>query len=387
MASISRLFHSVAVRIVALAIVPVVVLAVLTMANLERSFRLFESGIEARELKTHQVEAMAEATHVFRDDLIFLLNSISATVQSHHRSIMSESPDAVSNTVELRAKIGPTVDSLQRHVQNYKTALESAGLVDDGGVTGTAAGKAENEFDLDEEGRRRLAIVTRLANSLPHLFNVFRDSNDRTIGLVRKHQFEDAGTNFVFEEAARLRAFNQAVTRLSRNLDELSEIAGDAVRAQNRNAIDRSFAELGDVSVETFVFLVVFAVVLVLLATWFSVRSLAGPLQEIARTTNALSAGELDVEIPDAGRGEIGDIARSLHVFKDTSATALRAKTGLDNVSANITITDHRGTIVYANRAACDMFADQGGSFTTVCRKSQKSWSDSTPRTFFTMRA
>lgn len=369
MPSISSLFQGVAVRIVALAIVPVVVLAALTMINLERSFRLFESGIEAREVKTQRVEAMTNATEVFRDDLIFLLSSISATVQSHHRSIMSENPGLVAETMALRAQIGPTVDSLHLHVQNYKTALEGAGLIDAYGVTHGATQSTKTDIEIGEEGRKRLAIVTRLANSLPHLFGVFQEANERTIGLVQKRKFADASANFVFEEAARLRAFNQAVTRLSSNLDTLSEIASNAISARNRNSIEQSFAELGDISRDTFAFLLVFTIVLISAAIWFSVRGLTRPLQAIARATNALSAGEIDVVLPEAGRGEIGDIARSLHVFKETSATALRTKTGLDNVSVRVMIADHRGAVIYANEAACALFAGQGAE---ICSGEQE---------------
>lgn len=349
----SSMLHSVAARTLALAILPVVVLATLTMVNLERSFSLFESGVEAREEKTQRVEAMAEATHVFRDDLIRLLGNISATVQSHNRSIMSENSDATSQTLALRAQIEPTVDSLRRNIQDYRAELEIAGLAD-----GSSA--------LSEEGLKHLAIVTRLANSLPHLFRVYRESNDRTIVLVQEQNFAAATANFVFEESARLRAFNQSAIRLNTNLDALSEIVDDIVQEENRKSIDRTFAELNDMSTDTLAFLFVFVVVLISAATWFSIRCLARPLQAIAQATNALSDGDIDVEIPDGGRGEIGDIARSLHVFKEASATAIRAKTGLDHVAASVTITDHSGTIIYANRAACELFSGQGA---VICNR------------------
>jgi methyl-accepting chemotaxis protein len=72
----------------------------------------------------------------------------------------------------------------------------------------------------------------------------------------------------------------------------------------------------------------------------------------------ALSEGHLDVAVPHTGgRDEIAGMARAVNVFKDVSVAAVRAGSGLDAVTANVMMADHRGVITYVNPALSAMFA------------------------------
>jgi len=74
----------------------------------------------------------------------------------------------------------------------------------------------------------------------------------------------------------------------------------------------------------------IFAVVLaaVLLAAWWMSRSIANPIAAMRGTMLALSEGRTDVEVPAVGRtDEIGDMARTVQVFKENVTRIERMRT------------------------------------------------------------
>ncbi|PJI43742.1 methyl-accepting chemotaxis protein [Ferrovibrio sp.] len=84
-------------------------------------------------------------------------------------------------------------------------------------------------------------------------------------------------------------------------------------------------------------------------------RKLLRPLGEIAGWTERLAQYEMNVEIGHRERrDEIGTLARAVQELKNTSLTAARAQSGLENVTTNVMVADGNNTIVYCNKSVLE---------------------------------
>jgi len=76
-------------------------------------------------------------------------------------------------------------------------------------------------------------------------------------------------------------------------------------------------------------------------ALWIAIGQIAAPLDAITRTMTQLASGDGSVDVPGTDRrGEIGDMARAVQVFKDTveqkAAEVLRANQDLQSLNDNL---------------------------------------------------
>ena len=101
------------------------------------------------------------------------------------------------------------------------------------------------------------------------------------------------------------------------------------------------------------------ALLLALLVAWIIDRQVIKPVRSIAGIMEQLAAGHQDVEIPAGGRGdEIGVMARSLSIIRDTGIKAVQARAAFDNASTAAVMTAADGGVVHANKAARQFFAE-----------------------------
>ena len=81
-----------------------------------------------------------------------------------------------------------------------------------------------------------------------------------------------------------------------------------------------STVEMGDVTRKTAVFFPVFAVVMVAITVWFSMRirrSIAGPISKLHQGTEIIGSGNLDHKVATSAHDEIGDLSRAFDDMTD----------------------------------------------------------------------
>ena len=101
----------------------------------------------------------------------------------------------------------------------------------------------------------------------------------------------------------------------------------------------------------------VISILLGIIAANLISRSIINPVNALRKVMADLTDGDLAVTVPGtADRDELGDMARAVDAFKTVAVAAVRTRIGLDNVSANIMMSDADGKIVYCNRAIMGMF-------------------------------
>ena len=162
-----------------------------------------------------------------------------------------------------------------------------------------------------------------------------------------------------------------------RRVDELRGLIDPFIQRQNRFAADER-ARIDDVQRNGVVLAVVSigGTILVIAAmVAYFLRSAVRPLGRIAEGTRRVAAGEQDVEIPEEGAGEIGELAaafnemsRSLsshsrelaeqNVDLERLANVLRAV--LDSTVDGILLSDAEGNVQLANRPVVTLTRDLG---------------------------
>jgi PAS domain S-box-containing protein len=105
-----------------------------------------------------------------------------------------------------------------------------------------------------------------------------------------------------------------------------------------------------------------------MIATFFASRGLTSSLQKIARTSDEISRGNLDAELPEVKPfGEVRMLKRSIESMttslRDTIRSSddreKRTRAILDSTADGIVIVSDQGRILSVNRAACQLFGFQ----------------------------
>jgi signal transduction histidine kinase len=92
----------------------------------------------------------------------------------------------------------------------------------------------------------------------------------------------------------------------------VQELTGAAIAARQRVVTE------AEAATRLSHFVIAAAVVLGFLLTFLVLRSIVVPLRRLTAAMAGLNAGDVDVSIPDAGRDEIGAVAQTLALFRDT---------------------------------------------------------------------
>ena len=89
----------------------------------------------------------------------------------------------------------------------------------------------------------------------------------------------------------------------------------------------------------------------------FMVRSTVGPITAVTANFVEMDKGNFDFDIAGLGRGdEIGQMAGTLSMFRDSAVAAARSQSALDGASASFMVADADCNIVYMNKAAHRLF-------------------------------
>jgi PAS domain S-box-containing protein len=117
---------------------------------------------------------------------------------------------------------------------------------------------------------------------------------------------KEIGDAFLAKGLEHIRVVDRRLSDLVNNFD-------NEVAAGRREALEDAQRASGASLAVTWI-----AVLLGIGLTVFVVRSITGPLNRLMSTMTAIIGGDLDAEIPPAGRDEIGAMTRALALFRDS---------------------------------------------------------------------
>ncbi len=299
------LLSSIAFKVTALAVVPLILFGIVNFVLSGVTSNLFTETLGNLDTEVKQQKEISAIAEHIQETVIAVLVGLNKITQSNQRLLLTGNKGLIAPIKAARAgeikKLGEYVETLK----HMEAALKKAKLLD---------GKASA---MD---RKRNNFLVRSSQNLGRQFSIFAASNDRTITLVQSGNPQGARNNFVFEEAARLAPLTGSITKSSGILKDL--IASTQKRFDARLAV---LARSSENSVDTLVLTglavsIGVIVVLSLIAILFALKGLSKPLSGMVETTRALAGGELEIDIPSRQRrDEIGQLAGAVQVFKNNA--------------------------------------------------------------------
>jgi methyl-accepting chemotaxis protein len=301
------------VKVLSLALVPVVLMAALNVYNASQTNTLFTYTLGKLDKGNSHRAKIIEANAGIKGQLVALRQSVDRTLQVHQNSLLSEEADMVAETIKVRdiaaakvRRVAPAIEQLQKNLTDF-------GLIDKSG----AATKESGKTSVSNENIRLCNVMARTASNLNRLFGLFAGANDVTLKLIKAEKFEDAKSNFVYEELDRATAITDALRKISMDLDKLTVNVTGIVGAHRVEEMQHSISTLESVTAKSNMMLGGISFIILLAAGWFAIWRLAKPLGRITNAMRVLSKGETNIEIPTAGNDEIGEMARAVAIFKD----------------------------------------------------------------------
>jgi PAS domain S-box-containing protein len=205
---------------------------------------------------------------------------------------------------------------------------------------------------------RSLGVSSREAAALDVIGRVFKTYSG-VVGIAEKM--------FIAGKSAReidnaVKVDDTLALRAIENLE--SEL--EAARAKLSNAVNASVASTMDFEIKSAVVIAVLLLLLIIDGLWFTRTRISRPITRLAWAMDRLAAGDTSTEIPQVRQdNEIGDIAKSVQVFKENAIKRAEAERALqqseerfrnlvDYAGDAIFVNDFEGNIVDVNQYACE---------------------------------
>jgi len=314
-------------KVLTLAVLPILLMAGLSVFNVNNTFSLFTDTLEIRSSADQQRDAISEVNDDIKNEMVTLINSVNKFVTSHQNSIMNEDADLVEDTLDARDALGKVVKPFLAKVSTLTKTLDQSGLlkVPDG------AAKDSPEFKLAQVNKRRLSIISRSSSQIPGLFDLLVKENSTSIKNIEKEEFSDAAQNFFFQEKPKIDALSKSLNRIRANLNGLvtavNKIQSEARTSQDAAAV----TALESSGQQTFILLGAISLLLIAGAAFMASVNLARPLSRLGATMGQLADGDLDILVPALGRkDEVGEMAAAVQVFKENAEATLQLEAEAD---------------------------------------------------------
>ncbi|MGH1478686.1 MAG: methyl-accepting chemotaxis protein [Geminicoccales bacterium] len=287
--------------------------------------KAFKKFIEAIEERSGIVEARKGLGQISRR-----ISTFTAAIQKRQRDIYHD----------LKVATGGAREHVSEAVSSRSNALYAVNLLSELRL-------AQSEFVQRGEtatGEKIGSIVDSFEETLSHI-SIADTAGSASINLI----LEDVAT-YRSKYAAALRSTVKQQQSLQgmRNI-ETQVLAIAKEQAQTAAADMSDLHQFGRQAMLFFTLVAITTGAIVSLATG---RSIARPLGKLTSCISRLARGEAHIEIPGTSRrDEIGRMARSMGIIRETGATALHAQKTLDNTAGCLMMVDEDGRVALVNPA------------------------------------
>lgn len=302
----SSIFAGITAKILALVLVPILFLAGTLLYSSQQLTQSTQSGFEdysAGASASSQAQTLIKTALTETGNLV-----LAATAVTDHQqlSLLRQDVGAVEKGKDIRAE-------LRQATQAYASAIEAMQVFKN---TVNAAG--------DPVFAREFGFVMRGGVTVPKLLNLFSESHDRTNGMFQGSDIGGAKANYMFEERFRAKS---ALKRLNKSSEVLGKVA-TKLQAEMQKRLDATgetaLADVYDQSTITTLVTLGFVVLLLVTSIVLTLTIITRPLNRMVSALSDLATGNLETEIPSAGKDEIGKLGQAMSVFKDTMVETQR---------------------------------------------------------------
>lgn len=291
-------------KIIMLGVLPVLLMAVLNIGVSFKTSGLFDSTLGTLNEKATDTDKLLAASNKVNKSLVNVRNVFATLNAFHQKSILQRNQKAVKKARELRDAIVQTFPPLQQTISELGKTLNDTGMV----------GVKDNAGAVQA---KRLRYMARTATNLPLLFELYTESNERSLVFLGNRRADSAANNFIFEEASRQVVLQKTLDNMANVLDGLLQDVTKSATAQRNTFQATVLDELSSTKMLNFLVLGAVCLVLLTISIWFASHKISTPLVNMVGAMDQLSQGDLDVAIPENQKDEIGNMASALFVFKE----------------------------------------------------------------------
>ncbi|VAW78565.1 Methyl-accepting chemotaxis protein I (serine chemoreceptor protein), partial [hydrothermal vent metagenome] len=285
-----------------------------------------------------------------KDQMILIGNSTS-TLQSKLQSVLlEEDKDLITEVTSARKKFHHALSGLDKRLVSIevivKEVLAKKGATPKaknvksskkGQPQTKAAIKISNKMKLQQlkvSNRKSLTLLTLLNSNISRLFQDFSKSNDRTLAFARKEKFESAVNNYIYEDQSRADQVNKLVHKISVVLDRFIVGINKAETLVETIYLKKAKVAMDKQRWMIYMILSLVSLFIAVIAVFFSNKKFASPLKIMSGLMMKASEGDTTVEIPKAGKDEIGQLSHSLNtLIKNTRGVITKVKTSVSGLS------------------------------------------------------
>jgi methyl-accepting chemotaxis protein len=221
----------------------------------------------------------------------------------HQTSILQRNHRVVDQTHKIREETAQSFPHLATAIEHLNESLSKATMLD-------------KESEIGELQTRRLNFLKRMADNLPRLYQLYAESNERSVAFLSKRRADKAANNFIFEEAFYQNVLQENLDHAASILDALILDITQISKTERTNFNAQVHDQFSATQTTTYVVLFIVGVALLVISMLFATRKISNPLVNMVQAMGRLSNGDLNVDIPQDQKDEIGDMADALGVFK-----------------------------------------------------------------------
>lgn len=313
--------------------------------------------------------AMSKATKGTKDEAS--VKKVSKAVVDYRKAFKDfiEGIESQSDIADAKSRL----DKVSRQITTFTTAIvkrQQQAFEDLKAATKTARTRVADAVVSRAASSRSTTLLSELrlaqqdfmrtgdAASVERVEEVI-DTLETTLGSAAQNSDEDAGAiDLILEQLAVYRSnYAVAVQSSLAQDDSLQAMRGVetevvAITKDQAVAAADDMAALHQVGRQAMLIVTLLAVAAGMIVSFLTGRSIAGPLGALTSCIARLAKGEAQIDIPGADRGdEIGRMARSMGVIRETGMSALRSQKTLDNTAGCLMMVDDRGVVILANPA------------------------------------
>lgn len=325
-------FNGLSFRIIVLVLVPALILgAGMIWQSLHATNTVVTSlnDLSVKSVSMMDTQAKIQKALVASNQLIV---STSALTTEQQIGLLRNSKAALKSSKERIARL-----------QEDKVAYASA-------MNGLAVLQSTMEASDDDILTRKYYYLLRSALNVRKLLESFLESHERTNAFLREDKIDAAKINYLFEERFRMAATQKRIERASAFLIDLS-IKLQSVTQKEFNASKTIIISDSETTGKAIIAIVVMMIIVLFIAAIaMSIFTIARPLEAAVNALSQLASGKLDVDLPKSSINEIGDLSKSMDVFK----TNMERNKKLEQIAK-----EERETAVEKQRVAMNNMANK----------------------------
>ena len=312
---LKQMFSGLSGKILALVLIPMVTVAIIAGIAVTSLLGTQQEAAEQQKLNGAQQGEIISSIRQQNTIIIGILGETTRLLNSHQTSLLLNDTGLTDQTAATRNKLTGQLSELEQAMQQLSKRLEHYGLVTlDPALAIT---DEEGAGTLSRDTRLKFFNLYRLVTYTRNMFEVLSETNIRTVGLLNDGEQQRAIDNFRFEENSRLRAFTTTLAELESGLKAFAAgilSQGAQKQATVLAAQNEAMESVGNLATLS---LIAVTIIVAVVVSWLTSKLLIKPLQGQVGAMQLLADGTTDVDIPQAGNDELGDISNALNTFKE----------------------------------------------------------------------